>query len=347
MLVVMDRQCGASQVDAVVRRIEALGFRAHPMAGASRIAIGVTGNDEPLNPAEFEAMPGVLQVVPVTRPYTLVSREVRAEDTTIEVGGHVIGGGTFTVIAGPCAVESESQCLQAARAVQAAGAHLLRGGAWKPRTSPYSFQGLGEDGLRILDAVRRETGMPVVTEAVDEESMDLVERHADVIQIGARNMQNFSLLRRAGRASLPVFLKRGMAATVEELLMAAEYVVAEGNARVMVCERGVRSFGSHARNMLDLAAVPAVREQSHLPVFVDPSHGTGRRDKVVPLARASLAVGADGLMVEVHPDPVTARSDGPQALRPEQFHDLMTVLRAMAPLLGRRLEGAPSGMGRR
>jgi len=347
MLVVMDRQSTAAQVDSVVRRIEALGFRAHPIPGELRVAIGITGNAGPLDPGEFEALPGVLQAIPVTRPYKLVSREVKSEDTTIEVGGHVIGGGTFTVIAGPCAVESESQCLQAARAVQAAGAQLLRGGAWKPRTSPYSFQGLGEEGLRILDVARRETGLPVVTEALDEESMDLAEKYADVIQIGARNMQNFSLLRRAGRASRPVFLKRGMAATLEELLMAAEYIVAEGNYRVMVCERGVRSFGSHARNTLDLSVVPAVREQSHLPVFVDPSHGTGRRDKVGPLARATLAVGADGLMVEVHPDPMQARSDGPQALLPEQFLDLMTLLRAMAPLLDRRMEPAPSRAERR
>jgi 3-deoxy-7-phosphoheptulonate synthase len=338
VLIVMDQHSTAGQIDAVVRRIEALGFRAHPIPGEVRTAIGITGNEGPLEPGDFETMPGVAQAIPVTRPYKLVSREIKEEDTVIDLGVCQVGGGTFTVIAGPCAVETEEQCLAAARGVKAAGAHMLRGGAFKPRTSPYSFQGLGEAGLRILARCREETGLPVVSEALDEASMDLVERYADVIQIGARNMQNFSLLRRAGRARKPVFLKRGLSATLEELLMAAEYVASEGNYAIMLCERGVRSFGSHARNTLDLTMVPAVREQSHLPMFVDPSHGTGRRDKVVPLARAGLAAGADGLMVEVHADPARALSDGPQALLPAQFSDLMTVLRAMAPLVGKSLE---------
>ena len=343
MLIVMDHHSTPAQVDAVIKRIEALGFRAHPIPGEHRVAIGITGNPGPLERGEFEMLPGVRQAIPVTRAYKLVSREVRAEDTTIEVRGRTIGGGGFTVIAGPCAVESEEQCVRIARHVRDAGGHFLRGGAFKPRTSPYSFQGLGKEGLRILDVARRETGLPVITEALDEASIDLVEEYADVIQIGARNMQNFSLLKRAGRASKPVFLKRGLSATLEELLMAAEYVASEGNYDVMVCERGVRTFGSHARNTLDLTVVPAIREESHLPVFVDPSHGTGRREKVIPLARASLAVGADGLMVEVHDEPDKALSDGPQALLPEQFAALMTVLRAMAPLVDREL--APPGDG--
>ena len=337
MLIVMDHHSTPAQVDAVIKKVEALGYRAHPIPGEHRVAIGVTGNAGPLDRSEFEMMPGVRQAIPVTRAYKLVSREVKEENTSFEVGGHRIGGAGFTVIAGPCAVENEEQCVRIARQVRDAGCHLLRGGAFKPRTSPYSFQGLGEQGLRILDLARRETGLPVITEALDESSLDLVEKYADVIQIGARNMQNFSLLKRAGRARKPVFLKRGMSATLEELLMAAEYVVSEGNYQVMVCERGVRTFGSHARNTLDLTIVPAIREQSHLPVFVDPSHGTGRRDKVIPLARASLAVGADGVMVEVHDRPEQALSDGAQALLPQEFRDLMAVLRAMAPLVDREL----------
>ncbi len=343
MLIVMDHQSTREQVDAVVARIESMGFKANPIPGEHRIAIGITGNPGPLDPAEFDQMPGVLEAIPVTRPYKLVSREVKQEDSCITVGAHRIGAPGFTVIAGPCAVESEHQCMDTALAVKEAGAHLLRGGAFKPRTSPYSFQGLGEEGLKILARARRETGLPVVTEALDEDSLGLVERYADVIQIGARNMQNFSLLKRAGRSGKPVFLKRGLSATLDELLMAAEYLAAEGNYDIILCERGVRTFGNHARNTLDLTVVPAIREQSHLPVFVDPSHGTGRRDKVLPLARAGLAVGADGIMVEVHVDPSRARSDGPQALLPAQFAELMGVLRQMAPLIGRQVAAPGAG----
>lgn len=345
MLIVMDHHSTSAQVKAVVRRIEDMGFTANPIPGENRLAIGITGNPGPLDPGEFETLPGVLEAIPVTRPYKLVSREMKPEPTVVRVGDVEVGGEGFVVIAGPCAVENERQTLTAAREVRAAGAQMLRGGAFKPRTSPYSFQGLGRPGLEILQRAGKETGLPVVTEALDEESLGLVVQYADVVQIGARNMQNFSLLKRAGRCGKPIFLKRGMSATLDELLMAAEYLAAEGNYDIMLCERGVRTFGTHTRNTLDLSLVPAVRDQSHLPVFVDPSHGTGRRDKVVPMARAGLAVGADGLMIEVHPDPDVALSDGPQALLPAQFRDLMDVLRQMAPLLGRKLPpsaGAPA-----
>ncbi|MGH9867206.1 MAG: 3-deoxy-7-phosphoheptulonate synthase [Candidatus Polarisedimenticolia bacterium] len=267
----------------------------------------------------------------------LVSREARSGDTFVEVAGHRIGGDGFTVVAGPCAVESYEQTLAVARRVKAAGAHVLRGGAFKPRTSPYTFQGLGLEGLRILDRVRRETGLPVVTEAVDTETVDQVAEHADIIQIGARNMQNFSLLKRVGRMKRPVMLKRGMSATLEELLMSAEYIAAEGNQQILLCERGVRTFSDHARYTLDLASVPAVQRLSHLPILVDPSHATGRRDTVVPLARAAAAVGAHGIIVEVHETPETALSDGPQAIYPDQFDDLMTDLRGIVALLKRTI----------
>ncbi|MCZ6599822.1 MAG: 3-deoxy-7-phosphoheptulonate synthase [Acidobacteria bacterium] len=340
MLIVMDHHSTSAQVKAVVRRIEDMGFTANPIPGENRLAIGITGNPGPLDPGDFESLPGVLEAIAVTRPYKLVSREVKPESTVVRVGDVEVGGEGFIVIAGPCAVENERQTLTAARQVRAAGAHMLRGGAFKPRTSPYSFQGLGRPGLEILQRAGKETGLPVVTEALDEESLGLVVQYADVVQIGARNMQNFSLLKRAGRCGKPVFLKRGMSATLDELLMAAEYLAAEGNYGIMLCERGVRTFGTHARNTLDLSVVPAAQDQSHLPMFVDPSHGTGRRDRVAPLARAGLAVGADGLMIEVHPEPDAALSDGPQALLPAQFQDLMDVLRQMAPLLGRKLAPA-------
>ncbi|MFQ5877645.1 MAG: 3-deoxy-7-phosphoheptulonate synthase [Acidobacteriota bacterium] len=335
MLIVMHKGAGRPQIDAVQRKIRAMGLRPHPIPGAERTAIGITGNHGPLDPAEFEILPGVQEAIRVTRPYKLVSREVKAVDTVVQVGSRSIGGRRLAVIAGPCAVESEGQALTVARAVAAAGADLLRGGAFKPRTSPYSFQGLGEEGLRILARAREETGLPIVTEAVDEASMDLVEKYADAVQIGARNMQNFSLLKRAGRSPLPVFLKRGMSATLDEFLMAAEYIVAEGNYRVFLCERGVRTFTDHARNTLDLSIVPAVKRLSHLPILVDPSHGTGRREKVVPMARAAIAAGADGIMVEVHHQPERALSDGPQAILPEQLGELIRVIGCLAPLVGR------------
>jgi len=334
----MEQSVSDDLVAEVVAKIESMGYKAHPIPGALRTAIGITGNQGPLDPAEFEMMPGVVSAIPVTRPFKLVSREVKREDTVLEVGGRRIGGEGFTVIAGPCAVESEEQTLAIARRVAAAGAHFFRGGAFKPRTSPYSFQGLGEEGLRILDKARKETGLPIVTEALDTESVDMVAECADIIQIGARNMQNFSLLRRVGRTKRPVMLKRGMSATIDELLMSAEYIAAEGNYDILLCERGVRTFSSHTRNTLDLAAVPAVKEHSHLPIIVDPSHGTGKRDKVSPLARAAAAVGADGVMVEVHDQPERALSDGPQALYPDQFDALMEDLRSIARVVGRQME---------
>ena len=291
MLVVMRQGATPAEIAGVVRAIEAREWKAHPIPGAQRTAIGITGNRGAVDRPVFESMPGVLEVIPVTHAYKLVSREVKPEDSVVQVGGVAVGGGGFAIIAGPCAVESLDQMLTVARGVKAAGATLLRGGAFKPRTSPYSFQGLGEEGLKILASAREETGLPVVTEAIDAESVDLVERYADAIQIGARNMQNFSLLKRAGRARKPVLLKRGLAATLEEFLMSAEYILSEGNYDVILCERGVRTFSDFSRNTLDLAVVPAVKQISHLPILVDPSHGTGRRDKVVPMSRGAAAVG--------------------------------------------------------
>jgi 3-deoxy-7-phosphoheptulonate synthase len=345
MLIVMDRSATGEQIRSVVRRAEELGCRARPLSGDERTAIEITGGRGRLSPELFDVLPGVAQAIPVTRPYRLVSRESQPERSRVLVGGVPIGDGTFTVIAGPCAVESEAQILEVARRVRAAGAHLLRGGAFKPRTSPYSFQGLGEEGLRHLARARRETGLPVVTEALDPEGLKRVEEYADAIQIGARNMQNTPLLKAAGRARRPIFLKRGLAATVDELLMAAEYIVAEGNRQVFLCERGVRTFADHARNTLDLSVVPAVQASSHLPILVDASHGTGHRDKVPPMSLAALAAGADGLMVEVHHEPERALSDGPQALLPDRFEALMGALRAMAPLVGRTLDLRPQAVG--
>lgn len=337
MLVVMRQDATPEQIQGVVRAIEARGFKAHPIPGAQRTAIGVTGNRGALEAPVFEGLPGVLEVIPVTHAYKLVSREVKPEDTRVRIGPVEVGGRGLVVMAGPCAVESREQMLRVAHEVRRAGAHLLRGGAFKPRTSPYSFQGLGEEGLEILARAREETGLPVVTEALDGEGVDLVERYADAIQIGARNMQNFPLLKRAGRSRKPVVLKRGMSATLEEFLMSAEYILAEGNYQVVLCERGVRTFSDFSRNTLDLAVVPAVKRLSHLPILVDPSHGTGRREKVAPLSRAAAAVGADGIMVEVHHDPDTALSDGPQSITPEMFAALMRDLRQIAPVIGREL----------
>ena len=337
MLIVMRQGASEEEVARVEESVRAAGFTPHPVRGALRTAVAVTGNETPLNPASFERLAGVQSVVPVTQPTTLVGRESHPDDTLIEVGGAVFGGGHLAVIAGPCAVESFEQTLEVARAVQAAGAKLLRGGAYKPRTSPYSFQGLEREGLKILSKVRQETGLPVVTEVLDTDSLELVAEHADVIQIGARSMQNFPLLKRAGRVRKPVLLKRGLSATLEEWLMSAEYIAAEGNPSIILCERGVRTFSTHTRYTLDLAIVPAVKETSHLPVIVDPSHGTGSRTKVAPMARAAVAAGADGLMVEVHADPGGALSDGPQALLPSEFAGLMAEVRALAGLAGRKV----------
>jgi len=329
MLIVMKKQATPAEIDRVVAAVEARGYTARPMPGGQRVAIGVLHNHGPVEASPFLSLPGVKELIPVTRPYKLVSREFQPEDTTIDIGGVQVGNGHLTIIAGPCAVESLDQALTIARHVKEAGAHLFRGGAFKPRTSPYAFQGLGEEGLQILAAVRGETGMPVVTEAMDHEVFDLVEAYADVVQIGARNMQNFTLLRRAGKSEKPILLKRGLAATIEEWLMAAEYIMEGGNNKVILCERGVRTFAHHSRNTLDLSAIPVVRKESHLPVIVDPSHAAGRRNQVIPLSRAAIAVGCHGLMVEVHHAPETALSDGAQSLYPEQFHDLC---RQIAPI---------------
>jgi 3-deoxy-7-phosphoheptulonate synthase len=337
MLVVMRKGATPEQVQDVVAAIEARGLKAHPIPGEQRTAIGVTGNRGAIDTASFQGLPGILEAIRVSHAYKLVSREVKPEDTVVSVGGVPVGGPDLVLIAGPCAVESREQLLTTARGVKEAGAQLLRGGAFKPRTSPYSFQGLGEEGLQILAEAREVTGLPVVTEAVDLESVDLVERYADAIQIGARNMQNYSLLRRVGRSRTPVLLKRGISATLEEFLMAAEYILSEGNYQVILCERGVRTFSDFSRNTLDLSVVPAVKRLSHLPILVDPSHGTGRREKVAPLSRAAVAVGADGVLVEVHHDPDQALSDGPQSLTPDNFAALTEQLRGIAPVVGRRL----------
>ncbi|MBZ5588293.1 MAG: 3-deoxy-7-phosphoheptulonate synthase [Acidobacteriia bacterium] len=340
MLIVMTMAATAKQVEQVIERIAALGLKAHPIPGAQRVAIGITGNQGAVEPAVFENLPGVLEVIPVSHPYKLVSREAKPENTVVMVSGVPVGGDNFAVFAGPCSVEAPEQTLTVARAVRKAGAQILRGGAFKPRTSPYTFQGLGEPGLVILRDVGREVGMPIVSEALDERSLELVTKYCDMIQIGARNMQNYSLLRLAGQTRMPVLLKRGMAATVEELLMAAEYMLAEGNYQVVLCERGIRTFADHTRNTLDLAAVVAVQRLSHLPIIVDPSHGTGKRHKVVPMARAAAAVGADGLMIEVHHDPSQALSDAAQAVVPDELAQLIQQLPALLPLTGRHLSRA-------
>ena len=346
MLVVMQAQATAEDIARVCKKIEGLGFRPHVLPGAQRTAIGITGNPGPVDTAEFDGLPGVIEAIRVSKPYKLVSREVKPDDTIVRVAGVPVGTGTLTFIAGPCSVETREQILASARAVQAAGAQLLRGGAYKPRTSPYAFQGLAEEGLQLLAEAREATGLGVVTEAIDVETFDLVEKYADCIQIGARNMQNFSLLRRAGRSRLPVLLKRGMSSTLEEFLMAAEYILAGGNYQVMLCERGVRTFADHTRNTLDLSVVPAVQRLSHLPILVDPSHGTGRRDKVLPMARAAVAAGAAGLMVEVHPNPDQALSDGFQTLDPGQFQELADECRAIAGLLQSRQARADAPLAR-
>ena len=329
MLIVMNADATKAEVADVIRVIEALGFRAHPMPGATRTAIGVTGNQGAVDLSHFENLPGVAEAIRVTKPYKLITLDLRPERTVVDVGGAKIGDGSLAIIAGPCAVESREQAFAVAKAVQQSGAQFFRGGAFKPRTSPYSFAGLGEEALKILAEVREKFGLKIVSEALDDTTLDLIEGYADMIQIGARNMQNFTLLKHAGRSRLPVLLKRGMAATLEEWLLAAEYVMAEGNYQIVLCERGVRTFAQHTRNTLDLAAVPAVRRISHLPVIVDAAHGTGRSYMVTPLARAGVAVGADGIMVEVHARPDEALSDGAQALTLEEFEQMAHELKAI------------------
>jgi 3-deoxy-7-phosphoheptulonate synthase len=331
MLIVMDKDATDPQIKAVVAKIESLGYEAQPMPGGERVAIAILRNAGPVDSALFVDMPGVIQAIPVSRPYKLVSREMKREDTIIHFPGLELGRRHFVIIAGPCAIESETQALTIAEHVKAAGARIFRGGAYKPRTSPYSYQGLGKAGLKILKKVREETGLLTVTEAIDHDSLRLVAEYADIIQIGARNMQNFSLLRCAGKTRKPVVLKRGMYATLDEWLMAAEYIMSEGNSQVILCERGVRAVGEHARNLLDLSIIPAARRESHLPLIVDPSHAAGRRDLVGPLARAAVAAGCDGLMIEVHHEPEKAMSDGAQSLYPDQFGALMEEIKGLKP----------------
>jgi 3-deoxy-7-phosphoheptulonate synthase len=335
MLIVMDSVATSDDVRRVVEAVEKLGLEAHPIPGAQRTAIGVTGNRGTVESAAFENLPGVAEVIPVTAPYKLVSREAKREDTVVSIGGVPVGGKRLAVVAGPCAVESEKQAIDIARQVAAAGATLFRGGAFKPRTSPYSFQGLGEPALKILKKVREETGLPIVTEVLDTDTADLVAEYADCLQIGARNMQNFSLLKKVGRMRKPVLLKRGMSATIEEFLLSAEYLLSAGNYEVVLCERGVRTFADHTRNTLDLSVIPYVKRISHLPILVDPSHGTGKRLKVLPMSRAAIAAGSDGLLIEVHDHPDVALSDGPQALLPDMFAQLMDEVRLLAPVVGR------------
>jgi len=338
MLVVMKHNASEAQIDGVVATIKEMGYGARPIPGGQRTAVGLIGNDGAVDSGRLLGLEGVLEVIPVTHPYKQVSREWREEDTVVLLpNGTRVGAREIVVMAGPCAVESEAQILDIAHRLRGMGATVLRGGAFKPRTSPYAFQGLGVRGLELLAKAREETGLAIVTEALDPEGADLVAQFADVIQIGARNMQNYPLLRRAGRTGKPVLLKRGLSATIDELLLAAEYVLAEGNDNVILCERGIRSFDTHTRNLLDLAAIPVVKSLSHLPIIADPSHGTGLRAKVIPMARAAIAAGADGLIVEVHHDPPHAMSDGAQSLYPDQFRELMEQIRVIARAIGRDL----------
>jgi 3-deoxy-7-phosphoheptulonate synthase len=339
MLVVMKAQATPEQIQAVCEQIEQLGFRAHPLPGAQRTAIGITGNKGEVERGNLESLSGVAEVIRVSKAYKLASRDVKEEDTVIGFPGTdaAIGGRNLAIVAGPCSIESRDQAFAIAEQVAASGAQFFRGGAFKPRTSPYAFQGLGLEALRIMAEIRDRFGLRIVTEAIDNDSLALVAEWADVIQIGARNMQNFSLLKRAGRLRKPVLLKRGLSATLEEFLMAAEYIMSEGNYQVILCERGVRTFTDHSRNTLDLSIVPAVHHLSHLPILVDPSHSTGKRDSVLPMARAAVASGADGILVEVHHQPDKALSDGPQSIYPGQFASMMDEIEQIAPVVGRTL----------
>jgi 3-deoxy-7-phosphoheptulonate synthase len=342
MLVVMQNHATQAEIARVIEAIEEMGYAARPMPGETRTTVGLVGNDGRVDGSRIEALPGVAEIIHVSKPYKQVSREWKAENTVVTIApGVSFGGSELVIVAGPCSVESEEQIISAARAVRDAGATALRGGAFKPRSSPYSFQGLGKRGLELLAIARRETGLPIVTEALDEEGAHLVAECADCIQIGARNMQNYSLLRAVGRIGKPVLLKRGMAATITDLLMSAEYILAEGNGQVILCERGIRSFDTMTRNLFDLTAIPIVQRLSHLPMIADPSHGTGLRDKVIPMARAAVAAGADGVIVEVHPNPDRALSDGGQSLYPDQFARLIVELRAITSAIGRSLAPTP------
>jgi 3-deoxy-7-phosphoheptulonate synthase len=338
MLIVMRHGAPEEDIRRVAQTIEEMGYQARPMPGKQRTTVGLVGNDGRVDASRLAALPSVQEVIHVTKPYKQVSREWKPESTTVRLAsGLTIGGEDVVVMAGPCSVESEAQILEAARAVREAGATVLRAGAFKPRSSPYSFQGLGRAGLELLARAREETGLLIVTEAMDAEGMDAVVELADIVQIGARNMQNYSLLKQAGRINKPVLLKRGLSATIQELLLSAEYILSEGNPNVILCERGVRGFDPATRNLLDLSAIPVVHGLSHLPIIADPSHGTGHRDMVMPMAKAAVAAGADGLLVEVHPSPDRALSDGAQSLYPEQFDRLMKEVRLIAEAIGRRV----------
>jgi len=341
----MRHGASADEVQKVISVIEEMGYQATPMPGAQRTAVGLVGNDGRVDASRLEGLPGVQEVIHVSKPYKQVSREWRPEPTVVRLGGGVtVGGNEVVAIAGPCSLETERQVLESARVVKEAGAVILRGGAWKPRSSPYSFQGLGRPGLKLLAKAREETGLLICTEAMDPDGVGWVSEMADIVQIGARNMQNFSLLKIAGRCGKPVLLKRGISATIVELLLSAEYLLAEGNHDVILCERGVRSFDTMTRNLFDLTAIPVVHKLSHLPIIADPSHGTGLRDKVIPMARAAVAAGADGIMVEVHPNPEDALSDGAQTLYPDQFTQLMREVRIIAEAIGRRV-AEPAAVG--
>ena len=341
MVVVMRKDATVSQISTVIRRIESMGLTPRPSHGTRQTIIGIIGAKQDPALSEIASLPGVEQVSPITRSFKLVNREFKPEPTVVKVNGLSIGGDEIAVMAGPCSVESREQLLATAEAVRDAGAVVLRGGAFKPRTSPYSFQGLGEEGLKLLREAREATGLMVVTEVTSPELVPLVGRYADILQIGARNMQNYALLEAAGRQRKPVLLKRGMMSTVEEMLLAAEYILSNGNNQVMPCERGIRTFEKATRNTLDLSAVAVVKQLSHLPVIVDPSHATGHREYVIPMARAAVAAGADGIMVEVHPDPDQALSDGAQSLTFEGFKELMDAIRPVAEAMGKRLARLP------
>jgi 3-deoxy-7-phosphoheptulonate synthase len=334
MVIIMRKNATEAQIEHVIQWIESIGYRAHLSPGVEQTIIGVVGDDrgkERLTSAEH--LPGVEKTVAILKPYKLASREFKRGNTVIRIGGLEIGGPNFIVMAGPCSVESEEQLMESAYVVKKGGGHILRGGAFKPRTSPYSFQGLEEEGLKLLEKVRRKTGLPVVTEVMNTTDVDLVEEYADIIQIGARNVQNFALLKKVGQARKPILLKRGMMTTIEELLMSAEYILSSGNDQVILCERGIRTFETATRNTLDISAVPVLKELTHLPIIVDPSHAAGHWKYVIPLAKATKAVGADGLLVEVHPEPEKALSDGVQSLKPEKFYQLMEELRAIEQIM--------------
>ncbi len=337
MIVVMQARATAKQTGEVIRKIEELGFKPHLSRGEEKTIIGVVGNERKIDPAVFTVLSGVEAVIPILKPYKLASREFKPEDTLISVNGLKIGTSEIVVMAGPCAVESEEQVLRAAEAVQKAGAKILRGGAFKPRTSPYSFQGLGEEGLKILARAKEKTGLPIVTEVLEPSEVALVSHYADILQIGARNMQNFALLETVGKVTKPVLLKRGMMSTVEELLLSAEYILSNGNYNVILCERGIRTFEKYTRNTLDISAVALIKRLSHLPVIVDPSHATGDRKLVKPMSQAAIACGADGLIIEVHPCPEQALCDGYQSLNSEEFESLMQAVRKVADAVGRKI----------